>query len=174
MKMQFSFYTLALLAVMMAGCAIFGYEHKALLNETDYVAFLGNGTGMVSGEVSVTMRDGKITHGENSFIYLIPVTPYTSEWFQHAIQQDHKISGIDPRSFRVTRASMVGTEGRFQFTNVPAGEYYLTCTITPDLPPYRFLWVSISRAGTDAIKVYATVTVQVDDHVKVTVTRPPS
>jgi hypothetical protein len=150
------------------------YGHKSLLSEQDTASTRVKGTATIVGEVSIKLHDGKSAHGENSFIYLIPVTPYASEWYEHYLVRDHRINGLDPRSFWATRATIVGSEGRFEFSYIPAGNYYLSCTVTPDLPPYRFLWVSISRAGTDAIKAYATVTVQADDHVKVTVTRPPS
>lgn len=151
---------------------VFSYEHKALLSEKDSGAIRHEGTATISGEVSVTKPDGKMLHGEESRLYLIPVTPYTTEWFEHTVRRDHTLTGLDPRSFRVTRVTVVGTGGRFQFTHVPPGDYYLTCTITPDLKPYRFLWAKIPRAGIDTIKVAAVVSVRTDEQVTVTVTQP--
>jgi len=169
-----------LMTGFLGGCALpdtlyhtfHGYAHKSLLSEQDTATSREEGTATISGEVSVKLRDGKIAHGEESFVYLIPVTVYTTEWFEHYLLRDHNIIGRDPRAFWVTRATIVGSEGRFEFSNVPAGNYYLSCTVTTDLPPYRFLWVSIPRAGTDAIKAYATVTVGAGERVKVTVARP--
>lgn len=168
---------------MLAGCTLLSdeyrqrvtesrvYEHKAPLNDADYVAFLGEGTAMVSGEVSVKRRDGKIIHGEGFFMYLVPVTPYTQEWFEHAIVQDHRISGVDPRSLRATRATSVGTAGRFQFPNVQAGKYYLICAITQERQVVRFLWATEAKPAGPDIKAYALVTVTAGEQVKVTVTR---
>ena len=149
-----------------------GYAHKSLLSEQDTATSREKGTATISGEVSVKLRDGKIAHVEESFVYLIPGTAYTTEWFEHYLVRDHITIGRDPRAFWVTRATIVGSEGRFEFSNIPAGNYYLSCTVTLDLPPYRFLGVSISRPGTDAIKAYATVTVGDGERVKVTVARP--
>ena len=179
----FSFHAGLWLVLMMAGCTFLSaeyqpmanefrvYEHTAPLNDADYVAFLGDGTAMVSGEVMVKRRDGKIIHGEGFFMYLVPVTPYTQEWFEHAIVQDHKVGGVDPRSLRATRATTVGTAGRFQFPNVQAGKYYLICSIMQERQIVRFLWVTEARPAGADIKAYALVTVNAGEQVNVTVTR---
>lgn len=149
------------------------YAHKSLLNEQDTATSREEGTATISGEVSINLRDGKIAHGAESLIYLIPVSAYTTEWFEHYLVRSHKIIGLDPRAFWVTRATVVGSEGRFQFSNIPAGNYYLSCTVTPVLSPYQFLWATIPRPSIDySVKAYATVTVGAGERIKVSVTRP--
>lgn len=168
--------------LLLAGCTLLGegytsllnesrvYEHKFPLNEADYDAFLGEGAATVSGEVVGRNRDGKIVRSDAAFIYLVPATPYTREWFEQAIVQGRKISGADPRALRATRTTIVGTEGRFRFPGVPAGEYYLVCFITPERQPVRLLWVTEAKPSAGNINAYASVTVGAGEQVKVTLT----
>jgi len=150
------------------------YEIKSRLSEQDVAAASGEGTATIFGVVLVKKPDGTITQGEESFVYLIPVTPYTTEWYEQYLVQDRRISGRDPRSFVATRSAIVEAKGRFEFSDVPAGRYYLSCSITLDRPSYQFLRIRVPRAGMLNIKAYATVTVQEDEEVQVIVTRPSS
>ncbi len=170
----------ALFALMLTGCTLFGegyasllnegrvYEHQYPLNETDYDVFLGEGTATVSGEVVAKRRDGKIVRSDGAFIYLVPMTPYTREWFEQAIVRGHRISGADPRALRATRTTIVGTEGRFQFPGVPAGDYYLVCAISPERQPVRILGVTEAKPFPGNIKAYASFSVGAGEQVKVT------
>ena len=180
---KFSLRAGVLLAFLVTGCTFLAdeyeslrntgrvYEHRVPLNEADYDAFLGEGTAVISGEISVENRDGKIIHGDTAFIYLVPATPYTQEWFEHYVVQDHKIGGTDPRSFQATRTTVVGTAGRFQFPNIPAGNYYLLCPITPERQTFRFLWVTEAKPAGETINAHASVTVKTGEQVKVPVTQ---
>ena len=163
----------ALLAGLVGGCVPSPYDHKTPLREADYVAYLGEGTATIWGEVSVKMRAGDINNGTESSLYLIPVTAYSTEWLEHYIMGGHAINGPDPRSLRVARVTVVGRNGRFQFRNLPAGDYYLSCTITRELPSLRMGRITFARPSTERIEAYARVTVGAGEHRQVMVTRPP-
>ena len=60
---------------------------------------------MIKGEAVATRKDGKTIKAAGEFVYLIPATAYSREWFEHAILAGHKIEGIDPRSLRITRTT---------------------------------------------------------------------
>jgi hypothetical protein len=169
-----TFIAWAVCVELLGGCMSFNYSHKVPLNEADYAPYLSAGTATIAGEVSATMQAGDISNGAESFVYLVPVTPYSTEWFEHAMISSHSISGTDPRSLRAARSTVVGPNGRFQFSNLPAGDYYLSCTITRSIPPFRILQFRLVSPSTERVDTYARVTVQPGEQAQVIVTRPPS
>ena len=169
-----TFIALAMCVELLGGCTSFSDSHKVPLNEADYAPYLSTGTATIAGEVSVMMRAGDISNGAESFVYLVPVTPYSTEWFEQAMINSRSISGTDPRSLRVARSTVVGPDGRFQFSNLPAGDYYLSCTITRSIPPFRIWWFKLISPSTERVDTYARVTVQPGERAQVIVTRPLS
>ena len=169
-----AFIALVVCAELLSCCMSFSYSHKVPLNEADYAPYLSQGTATIAGEVTAKMRAGDISNGAESFVYLVPVTPYSTEWFEHAMVSSHSISGTDPRSLRAARSTVVGADGRFQFSNLPAGDYYLSCTITRSIPPLRIGRFRLVSPSTDRVDTYARVTVQAGAQAQVRVTRPPS
>lgn len=166
----------ALIALMVAaglgaGCAPSHYKHQVPFNEADYAPYAGTGTAAITGTAAVTLKDGKTIAASSEFVFLIPGAAYSREWFEHEILAGHRIEGIDPRSLRVTRSATTDDKGRFTFSNVPPGDYYLTCAVAWEDPSFdiRRLKVTRGRASTLA---YATVRVEQGEQVSILVTRP--
>jgi hypothetical protein len=174
MSRKAAFIALALCAELLGGCMPFHYSHTVPLSEADYAPYLSAGTATITGTVSAKMRAGDISNGAESFVYLVPVTPYSTEWFEHAMVSSHNISGTDPRSLRAARSTVVGPDGRFQFSNLPAGDYYLSCTITRSIPPFRIGRFRLGNSSIERVDTYARVTVRPGEQAQVIVTRPPS
>jgi len=165
---------LTVCAELLGSCASSNYSHKVPLNEADYAPYLRAGTATIAGAVSAKMQAGDVSNGAESFVYLVPVTPYSMEWFEHAMISSHSISGTDPRSLRAARSTVVGSDGRFQFSNLPAGDYYLSCTITRSIPPLRIGRFRLVSPSTERVNAYARISVQSGEQTQVIVTRPPS
>lgn len=174
LRLGTAFIALAVCAELLGGCMSFSYSHTVPLSEADYTPYLSAGTATIAGTVSAKMQAGDISNGAESFVYLVPVTPYSTEWFEHAMVSSHGISGTDPRSLRTARSTIVGSDGRFQFFNLPAGDYYLSCTITRSIPPFRIWRFRLVSPSTERVDTYARVTVQPGEQAQVIVTRPPS
>jgi hypothetical protein len=161
-----------LLAGWLGGCVSSQAEHRVPWNEADDAPYRREGTAAVLGEVSVKMRAGDISNGAEAFVYLIPVSPYSTEWLQQYVVKGGRIDGRDPRSFPASRATLVGPDGRFQFRNLPAGDYYLSCTVTRVLPPFRLGPIRLVSPSTERVEAYARVAVRDGEEWRVTVTRP--
>ncbi len=161
-----------LLALSLGGCFTFITEHHASWNEADEARYRQDGTAAVLGEVAVTMRAGDVSNGAESFVYLIPVTAYTTEWLEQYIVKGRRIDGRDPRSLPASRATVVGPDGRFAFRRLPAGDYYLTCTVTRVIAPFKLWRFRLVSPSTERVEAYARVAVQEAEEWKVTVTRP--
>lgn len=155
------------------GCSSFlpspPYQHQAPFNEAEFASYALDGTAVVKGDAILAFKDGKTIKASQEFIYLIPSTAYTREWFQHLVLAGKSIDGIDPRSLRVTRATATNNEGRFTFINVPPGEYYLICTILWEMPSFNVRSMEIKR-GVARTLAYATVRVGPDEQATVHVT----
>jgi len=163
-----------LLAGLLGGCSFGAVEHRVPLNEADFAPYLQDGTATIVGETSVRMQAGDVSTGAESFVYLVPVTPYSTEWFEHAIVRGQQIRGHDPRSLRVTRVTVVGADGRFEFRNLPSGDYYLNCAVTRAIQPFRLGPMRLASPSTERVEAYARVTLKEGEEARVTVTRPLS
>jgi hypothetical protein len=144
--------------------------HHVPFTEADYVSYLDSGTGVIRGEAVVTLKGGEVKMGAEDMVFLIPATPYTREWFDEVIVREKTIAGPDPRALRATRSTTTDRLGRFAFSNLPPGEYLVTCNITWDVPSYNFRSLEVKR-GIKSVLGYATVTVKAEEQAMVQVTR---
>lgn len=145
--------------------------HHVPFTESDYIPYLGSGTAVITGEAVVMFGGGEVKKGAEDMVFLIPTTPYTREWFDQVIVREKTMAGPDPRSFRATRSTTTDWRGRFTFSNLPSGEYLVTCNITWDVPSYNFRSLEVKR-GIKSVVGYATVTLKAGEQAQVTVTRP--
>lgn len=93
------------------------------------------GTATVKGQAFLRRNDGVVVYGAGSEVFLIPKTAYSDERMA-AIYGAGKTTyfGVqfkneDPLYLQYTRKTVADGEGRFQFTNVRAGSYYITTTV---------------------------------------------
>lgn len=102
----------------------------------DYIGFGAQGTGSVAGQAFLTTRGGDVKLGAGRAVTLDPLTPFARAWYQRA---GSRINGFDvspPDSlFVINRREVVSdAEGRFQFKNVPTGQYLLRSSVTWEIP----------------------------------------
>lgn len=98
------------------------------------------GTAVISGQAFLRRNDGIVVYAAGSDVALVPKTAYSDERMQK-IYGEGKISqatdlgvGVtftndDPRFARTVRTVIADGEGKFTFTGVPAGSYYLTTQV---------------------------------------------
>jgi hypothetical protein len=155
------------------GCSLFEpwqqYHHRTPFNEAELAPYALDGTAVIKGDAVLAFKDGKTTKASQEFVYLIPATAYTREWFEQAILAGKNIDGLDPRSLRVTRTTTTNNEGRFTFINLPPGEYYLICTIQREIPSLNIRSMEVKR-GVARTLAHATVRVGPDEQATVHVT----
>jgi len=161
---------LASVALLVTACA--PYEHKAPIEEGPSTA--QSATAMITGTVTVKSRTGEVRKGSDSTVYLIPVTAYSTEWFQHYVVNGEKVNGKDPRSFGSTRAAATDADGRFEFRAVASGEYFLTGTVQYQRPGFRIGRLNVGLRSLERIEAYARVKVAPNQQVEVEVTYPPA
>ncbi len=157
-------FALFLLAAALAGC-VGGqkpYQLTAPFEESQFIAYAQPGDGVIEGEAFVKLPDGKVIQAAGNEIGLLPVTDYTREWFEAGVLPNRPVTPFDPRIAKYFKHMRADAQGRFAFTNLPAGQYY----VATDIP-----WTDAEGKQYIAT-AYADVTLPADEQLHVIVTRP--
>lgn len=82
----------------------------------------------VKGQVFLATPSGGVNIGAGKLVELIPLTPYTNERFQMSA------SGVrppprDPELAKFVLSTVADADGRFEFQEVPFGEYLVVSTV---------------------------------------------
>lgn len=123
-------FTIALLALILAGCAT-NNELRPIspMPEAEYAQLMlaqsEAGTGSISGKLFFTDRRGQIRYGNNSNMLLWPATPYTEKRQQAERDGVRLPDRFDPRIDLLTRRTHSNSSGEFQFDSIPAGAYFI-------------------------------------------------
>jgi hypothetical protein len=97
--------------------------------EYKYVKKRGRST--VSGKIYLenSHTSLKVT-GNKIKLWLNPVTSYSRQWYQESHLGGYKLSKTDARLYNYLKFTYSNNDGKFNFFGVPAGDYYLTGTIS--------------------------------------------
>jgi hypothetical protein len=125
--MRFLF--LLFMPVLLAGCVMFTTEPPFSKDEAAFIQ--QNGTTIVQGHLFIQHFPKPIT-GAGEIVRLIPVTAYSTDKIKEIFGDDKYIIAIllpkidiDPDYTNYIRTTKAEMDGRFSFSNVPAGHYYV-------------------------------------------------
>ena len=90
---------------------------------------MGTGTATVRGQAFLKTRGGDVKYAAGNEIHLLPITSYSNQWYREAILPNRPMAKYDPRYKQYITTIMGDGEGRFEFKNVPAGNYYLSTIV---------------------------------------------
>ena len=126
------------------------------LNEKDFFPYKQKGRGTLAGQAFLGSPSGKAITQAGALVHLIPITPYTRHWFDHAIRSTSCSATGNPASAESTaaprtlpdcahealnrlqmekrlvpylRTTRANPTGHFWFTKIPAGRYYIVSLI---------------------------------------------
>lgn len=159
---------IGLFAVVVAGCAEQQiYQRRMEFIEEEYAPYDNTGTGKIIGQAFMKTAGGDVKYGAGNTVSLNPVTSYSKEWFNLTVSHGMtNISGADPRVYKYYRKTIADGEGRFEFENLPAGEYYIVCDIY-----WRYYAGGYSATTTTGARVGIKATVKDGETTKAIVTR---
>ena len=152
---------LLLAAFLMMSCATV-YERQVQFNEEEYAPYDVSGTARLCGQAFLSLDAAKQHVATGDRVLLAPVTSYTDEAFQVKVMEGREMADPHPKAIKFEKHTKTDDEGRFCFTDLPAGEYYVVADIA--LP-------TSTKEHRESRLAHAKATVNADESVYVLVTR---
>lgn len=123
---------LVAMALVLASCATPIEKWTPLpFDEAEYGALQTVGTGIVRGSVFAKTVGGDLKLGAGEFVRLYPVTKYTQQRYrENWLAGKPATHSEDPRYIKYVREKTVGVDGKFEFRDVPPGDYYAQSNVT--------------------------------------------
>jgi hypothetical protein len=135
-------HAVAILALSLSACATEKiipptWDVRAPEKEAaEYAPFLKTGSGSISGQAFLTQRGGGVVVAAGCEVSVDPVTPTSIEWWKKAGSK-YVFRDLMPPStnFQNARKTVLAdASGKFTFTNLPPGKYFVRTTLTWDVP----------------------------------------
>jgi hypothetical protein len=108
---------------------------ETIFNRQEAEAALGKGTASIEGVMYTRPKNGfgfkplagEKIYAQSSPVLLFPVTPYLEEWYRLRKEKENKRTQIGMSQSALTVRLVVRTDdyGRFKFSNLKPGRYYL-------------------------------------------------
>lgn len=146
-------------------CTYPTYHLKTAFSEEEFAPYAKKGTATIVGQAFLKTRGGTVKYGAGNIVELYPVTSYSSEIIT-AMQAEKygKFDNIDKRVLKYVKKTIADGEGRFEFDNIPAGDYYVCCTVRWEVP-------SEYGSYTTGANIAKEITVKKGEKVKIIITR---
>ena len=152
---------LLLLAFLFMGCAK-TYDRQVEFIQEEYAPYEGTGTARICGQAYLSLDAGKQHIASEDRVLLAPVTSYTQEAFKVKVMGGQKMEDPDPKAMKFEKHTKTDDDGRFCFTDLPGGEYYVVADIA--LP-------TSTKEHRESQLAHAKASVKADENVYVLVTR---
>jgi hypothetical protein len=127
-----------LMLSILGGCAVFQPPRTAIFDESEFAPYAGSGTSTITGQAFQKTQGGDVKYGAGDDVYMVPITSYTREWHDKVLVQGQNLASADPETqsklSQYERHATADAMGNFEFHNIPAGSYYLTCDIEWQYP----------------------------------------
>jgi hypothetical protein len=121
--------------VVLAGCVTLKPTVERIpFPENEYTQLQKEGTATVKGQAFLKTMGGDVKFAAGEEILLNPATSYSNQWYEEYYLKQNPISPGDPRQMEYVRKKIADGSGRFEFKNIPAGEYYVTGMVTWEAP----------------------------------------
>ena len=113
------------------GCGTSGSWTPIAFDDAEYSSLKRSGNNTIRGQVFAKTRGGDVKKGAGNPVRLIPVTKYTEQWYteQH-MRGKRPTSPPDPRYASYDTEVVTDADGRFEFSDLPAGDYYVISNVT--------------------------------------------
>jgi hypothetical protein len=102
----------------------------------EYIPYLTNGTASISGQAFLTQRGGGVVAAAGRTVTLDPATSSGSEWWTKAgrFWVHRNLLHPLPEFRKARRSTVADADGRFRFSGLPTGKYYIRTEVSWDVP----------------------------------------
>jgi hypothetical protein len=100
--------------------------------EAEYAPYLKTGSGSLSGQAFLNQRNGGVVKAAGQNVVLDPATTLGNEWWGKAgkLWVHRMLTPPSPAFAKARRTAVADADGKFRFTNLPAGKYYVHTEVT--------------------------------------------
>ncbi|MCK9582788.1 MAG: hypothetical protein M0Q46_04105 [Endomicrobiales bacterium] len=100
--------------------------------EAEYEPYLINGTGTITGQAFLVQNGGGVVKAAGRTVTLDPATTVGNEWWGKAgkVYVQRLQTPPSPNFLKARRSTVADADGRFKFTDLPTGKYYICTKIT--------------------------------------------
>lgn len=125
-------------AVLASGCAVVPpaqppqWNQVTEASEQEYLPYLATGNGVLTGQAFLTQRGGGVVKAAGRNVTLDPATAVGNEWWGKAGVK-YPFASLTPPSpnfHKARKTAVADAEGRFKFTELPEGTYYVRTEVT--------------------------------------------
>ncbi len=132
----------ALTAAVLSGCVSLTPPHWNPITdatEAEYQPYLAGGTGCVTGQAFLAQVGGGVVKAAGRTVTLDPATSVGNEWWGKAgkIWAFRSLTPPSPGFAKVRRTTVADADGRFKFTALAAGKYYVRTEVTWEIGGYE-------------------------------------
>lgn len=121
---------LAAIVLILSGCATQPTWTPLPYNEAEYAPYKKKGTGIVKGDVFAKTVGGDVKKGSGSNVYLMPATTFGDQRYKEAFVNGAVATvDADPRHGENVKKVQADIDGKFQFTEITTGKYYVFSSV---------------------------------------------
>lgn len=101
-------------------------------NEAEYLPYLQPGTSTLRGQAFLTQAGGRVVTAAGRTVTLDPATTVGNEWWGKSakVWVHRALTPPSPTFFKARRSTTADADGRFVFSDIPAGKYYVRTEVT--------------------------------------------
>ncbi len=113
----------------LSGC-VKDYRITTPFNEADFAEYKKAGASAISGQAFLITVGGDVKYGAGNQVNLYPYTSYVQEVLSMKKRPNYRIKNEDTRWMQYAKTTIADGQGKFEFKNIPAGNYLLECSLT--------------------------------------------
>ncbi len=98
--------------------------------EPQYSQLTKTGRTELAGQAFLKTRGGEVRYAAGNSVFLEPATKYAKDYYKGQGLNPYPLSAADTRAAAYSRTTTADAEGRFEFKDVPAGDYFLVTSVT--------------------------------------------
>lgn len=108
----------------------------------EYGQLAKEGTGVVRGEGFLKTRGGDVKTCAGQSVILTPATSYSEQFIRVQFVEGRRMEPASPFLAKYSYSTTADSQGKFEFQNVPPGEYFVYTLVLWEAPTgYRYVYM---------------------------------